>query len=115
MPIAKKHIKVQMETWSNYGKPGYVGKAFNGTAEKQCREGQKLPGNNAPRMWSERRIQRLCDAQEHPFYNSSSGSNARKAASAAIAKIPFALSSYIARTYLPDEEKPDAVAGLFTA
>jgi len=35
-------------------------------------DGCKLPGNNAPLMWSERRIQRLKDAQEHPFYNSSS-------------------------------------------
>ena len=64
-------------------------------------EGQKIPGNNAPRMWKERRVQRLRDAQEHPFYNSSSKSNSRKAASAMIAKIPFPLAQYIAKVFKP--------------
>lgn len=65
-------------------------------------EGRKLAGNNSPRMWSERRIQRLCDAQkDNAFYLASSGSNARKAASAQIAKIPFPLASHIARCFKP--------------
>jgi hypothetical protein len=50
------------------------------------------------------RIQReACEAAGHhiPLRKTSSKSPARKAASARIAKIPFALSSWIARTYLP--------------
>lgn len=93
-------------SWSDYGKPGYKAKAFNGTAEKNLREssGQKLPGNNKPRMWSERRIQRLQDGlryEEDAFYCGSSGGKARKAASAMIAKIPFPLSSYLASVFHP--------------
>lgn len=63
--------------------------------------GLKLPGNNAPRRWEDRRVQRLRDAEEHPFYSSSSGSSARKAASAQIAKIPFPLARWIAQVYKP--------------
>ena len=65
---------------------------------------QKLPGNNAARMWSERRVQRLADGlryDEDAFYCGSSGSKARKHASAMIAKIPLPLSQHIARTYHP--------------
>lgn len=63
MPVTFKGVKVGGFSWSDYGKPGYKPQAFNGTAEKMMREasGQKLPGNNAPRMWSERRVQRLAD------------------------------------------------------
>lgn len=46
-----------------------------------------------------------CSAQRR----AASGSHARKAAAAKIAKIPFALSSWIARTYKPAEQK-DAAA-----
>src|SRR5258706_1109942 len=63
--------------------------------------GQKLPGNNAPRRWVDRSIQRLRDAQKHPFYNSSSGSPASKAAPAMIAKIPLVLARHIAAVYKP--------------
>lgn len=102
MPIAtKKAVKVAGLNWSNFGKPGYKAEAFNTTAQQRFVEGQKLPGNNAPRLWSERRVQRLRDSQKHPFYNSSSKSSSRKAASALIAKIPFVLSTHIARTYKP--------------
>jgi site-specific DNA-cytosine methylase len=62
-------------------------------------DGRKLPGNNSPRMWSERRIQRLRDAVkpvEDDFYMASSKSDRRKAASAQIAKIPFPLARHIA-------------------
>jgi hypothetical protein len=70
------------------------------------RDGQKLPGNNAPRKWSDRRTQRLADGLRHKadsFYCASSGSEARKAASAHIAKIPFELSRYIAAHFKPRE------------
>lgn len=64
--------------------------------------GRKLPGNNAPRMWSERRIARLCDAGgANAFYMAASGSSARKAASAQIAKIPEPLARHIARIFKP--------------
>ena len=65
---------------------------------------QKLPGNNAPRMWADRRVQRLADGLRHDedsFYCASSGSKARKAASAMIAKIPLPLAQHIARTFKP--------------
>jgi hypothetical protein len=116
MPIAKKASK-------NNGGGGWfaIGNAKNKhcpdgrthtrnlTPEGNCRliahddmrDGQKLPGNNSPRLWADRRIQRSADAQEHPFYNSSSGSSARKHASAQIAKIPHALARHIAQVYHP--------------
>jgi hypothetical protein len=74
----------------------------------------KLPGNNGPRMWSEREVKRLGDAaikNGKDWFGSgedcslqrraSSKSSSRKAASAMIAKIPFPLSSYIARHFKP--------------
>jgi C-5 cytosine-specific DNA methylase len=78
---------------------------------RQNLDGRKLPGNNATRMWSERRIQRLCDAtkQGGDWFGSgkdcsaqrreSSSSVNRKAASAMIAKIPFPLACHIARCF----------------
>ena len=89
-------------SWFNIGSPGQKETNRNPVHALvgQNPDGRKIPGNNAPRLWSERRIQRLADAQEHPFYHASSGSNARKAASAAIAKIPFVLASHIARVYM---------------
>ncbi len=66
-------------------------------------EGRKLSGNNSPRKWSDRRIQRLCDGYkpDGAFYMKGSSSKARKAASAQIAKIPLALSRHLARVYKP--------------
>lgn len=104
-------------------------------------ESLKLAGNNGPRLWSEREVQRLCDAYKTAGMNwsdrtlkgqdftriaaqqlsgvksftpngeplgknrsarlFSSKSKSRKAASAAIAKIPFALAQWIARVYRP--------------
>ncbi len=81
---------------------GRTGKLHWQDDPRAHRDGQKLPGNNAPRMWSERRIQRLADGlryDEDAFYCGSSGSMSRKAASAMIAKIPFALSRHIAATF----------------
>lgn len=77
-------------------------------------EGLKVPGNNGPRLWSEREVQRLCDAGRkngNDWFGSSdncslqrrasSKSDSRKAASASIAKIPFPLAQHIARSWLP--------------
>lgn len=105
MPVAFKAVKVGGIDFNGYGTPGYKPQAFNGTAQKRLSDGQKLPGNNAPRMWSERRVQRLADGLRHDedsFYCASSGSASRKAASAMIAKIPFPLAQHIARTFKPN-------------
>ncbi len=66
-------------------------------------EGRKLSGNNSPRKWADRRIQRLCDGwkPDGAFYMKASSSSARKAASAQIAKIPFLLARHIARCFKP--------------
>lgn len=98
MPITFRGFKSQGLNWSDQTKHG---QDFTRHAAKFAMEGQKLPGNNGSRMWSECRIQRLADAEEHPFYNSSSGSDSRKAASAQIAKIPFPLARHIARVFKP--------------
>ncbi len=68
---------------------------------RSVNEGRKLSGNNGPRKWADRRIQRLCDGYkaDGAFYMKASGSKARKAASANIAKIPLPLSQYIARCF----------------
>lgn len=98
MPITQNTKSNNGGSWFNIGSPGQKEVNLNPVHELS---GRKLPGNNAPRLWSDRRIQRLRDAQDHPFYNSSSGSNDRKAASAAIAKIPLPLSQWIAKCYHP--------------
>jgi hypothetical protein len=68
---------------------------------------KKLAGNNGPRLWSDRRCQRLRDAlttgADYSFYLKGSGSVSARAASAHIAKIPFALAQHIARCYKPME------------
>ncbi len=131
MPITRR-AKVGGFSWSDFGKPDYKPLAFNGEADKRLRDegvkagdrnkarangghewttgfdkhvdGQKLPGNNSERLWQDRRVKRLADAQRHEsdaFYFASSGSSARKAASAHIAKIPFPLACHIARSWKP--------------
>lgn len=77
--------------WSGSDKPGYVGQAFNGL---------KLPGNNCPRRWEDREVARLCDANTWAMHRHG-GSGSRKAASAAIARIPFPLARHIARCFKP--------------
>lgn len=94
-----------------------------------AQNGIKVAGNNGPRRWSDREVQRLCDSvkgiphkptghrtnpaengtkQGGDWFNASqpsisrrcsSKSKARKAASAAIAKIPLPLSRWIAKVY----------------
>ncbi len=60
--------------------------------------GLKLPGNNGPRLWADREVQRLCDA---PIKVYNSQDPRRKQAAAQIAKIPFELARYIASVYKP--------------
>lgn len=103
MPIVAGGRKNNGGSWFNIGSPGQKEVGRNPVHEL-C--GQKLPGNNSERLWSERRVKRLADAHRYDgdaFYLASSGSRARKAASASIAKIPLALSQHIARIYKPQE------------
>lgn len=80
--------KVGGFSWSDFGKPDYVARAFNGQAAKENQDGLKCggswfgPGNDKSLM------------RRH-----SSKSSARKAASAMIAKIPLPLSRHIAKVY----------------
>lgn len=112
MPLTGKHIKV-------------VGFRFDGSGksfQSASVEGLKLPGNNSPDRWSDRKVQRLKDApldglkmkdvdgyeRNHPQAfgwksprTTSGNTSARKAASAAIAKIPLPLAQHIARYWKP--------------
>jgi site-specific DNA-cytosine methylase len=81
--------------------------------------GTKLPGNNSPRRWDKREVKRLCDAGTKtvkdsdggyggnfgwdvtPLRRGNSKSSKRKQASAEIAKIPYPLAQWLARTFKP--------------
>jgi hypothetical protein len=114
MPMTKKVAKVPWLDWNGCDKPGYVAKAFNTTAEQRLREaGRKSEGGGADGWFGnyadmKEGIKQRGSGREwfaDPDTMSgkiSSNSPARKAASAQIAKIPFALSSYIARTWKPE-------------
>ena len=100
MPIAgRQRIKSNLGTHDRVegsGRPRFI------------TEGVKLPNNNAERRCEDRPIARLRDAtkQGGEWWHDpdgiqafSSHSNARKQASALIAKIPFALAQHIARVF----------------
>jgi C-5 cytosine-specific DNA methylase len=74
-------VKVSGLDWSGFGKPGYKAQGFNVTAAQRVRQ-------NPPFGW-----------QGSIMQKGSSRSDSRKAASAMIAKIPFPLSSHIARCF----------------
>lgn len=98
-------------SWSGYGEPGYVAKSFHQLAA--AREGLKVTAI-AHRRDGHSHTRHLTNQAEHdavkgfkdfhdsPICHFGSKSNARKAASAQIAKIPFRLSSHIARWYKPE-------------
>ena len=102
------HHKNNGGSWFNIGSPGQKETNRNPVHELT---GLKAPGNDGPRLWSEREVQRLCDATKNggDWFGSgdncslqrraSSKSDSRKAASAMIAKIPLALSRHIAKVY----------------
>jgi hypothetical protein len=118
MPIVLKHTKVggfrfdgsggsfqtaSVKATKNDG-VSWFNVAHNTTSgHGQNPDGRKLSGSNAERSWQERRAKRTASGDEHPFYHASSGSSARKAASAHIAKIPIGLSRHIARAWKPTE------------
>jgi hypothetical protein len=93
------------------------GQDFTRIAGQQA-AGVKLAGNNGPRRWEDRDVKRLRDAtglkeRDNDGYDypnrsfgrkapaTSSKSPKRKQASAEIAKIPFPLAQWIARTFKP--------------
>jgi len=96
--MKKYGVKRPGMNWSGSDKPGYKAVAFN-------ESGRKLAGDNSPRLFSERRAQRrsagITEGADVAYYLKASGSQARKAASAAIAKIPEPLARHIARVYHP--------------
>jgi hypothetical protein len=87
-------VKVpSMTSWDGYGKPGYRPQGFNVTVAQRYREAQGVKQNGSVPEWFDKGI------GKH-----SSRSDSRKAASAQIAKIPFSLSSHIARCIKPERE-----------
>jgi C-5 cytosine-specific DNA methylase len=120
MPITLKHVKVPTmgAGWYPPGHPKHVpGLAFNGHANRLTRrtnpgngvrftsrdtgiEGVKQRGSGREWFAGDGKISRL----------TSSGSPARKAASAHIAKIPLALSTHIGRAWWPDRDEHEAVS-----
>lgn len=129
MPRATKFAKVGGFSWSDYGKPDYVPRAFNGTAEQRLQDGIKVPSfrfDGSGRSFQSESVRRTdvgkgarftsrdCGVEETKcggdWFNAdqpsisrlrSSKSPARKAASAMIAKIPAPLARHIARTFYP--------------
>lgn len=100
MPIAFNGVKVPgVGTWSNFGKVGYVPKAFNRTAAQLYRAAQGTKNGNDWFSSGEN-----CSLQRRQ----SSRSDSRKAASAMIAKIPLPLSRHIAATFRPTEMRAAA-------
>lgn len=124
MPLARARAKVGGIDFNGYGTPGYKAQAFNGTAEKRMREGEKTVGHVNKRDWHGH-TRHLTNQAEHEGIKQSgisgvrangkgdrwfqdgaakagSKSSARKAASAQIAKIPLVLSRHIAKAWHPE-------------
>ncbi len=104
MPIVSKKAKVGGLDWSKFGTPGYKAKGFNTTADQMV-HGRKGSGGSWFGAY-ESGIKQGGDWFNKASGNSisrrcSSKSKARKRAAAVIAKIPFALSSHIARVFKP--------------
>jgi hypothetical protein len=101
MPIAMAKAKVGGD-WNKFKETGEVSR-FNATSEAAVRDGHKNSGTTSghgrnpdgrkqPGDW-------FSDSRPGTLCHESGKSNARKAASAMIAKIPLTLSRWIARTY----------------
>ncbi len=87
MPMTLKAAKVPGLNWSRYGEPDYKGEGFNTHADRRLREEIKNTGGS----WF------------NIAHNTTSGKgrnpDARKAASAMIAKIPLPLARHLAATF----------------
>jgi hypothetical protein len=114
-PSVVRHdaIKVAGLNWSNFGKPDYKAEAFNTTAEKNYKRISEAHRSKSPAKGygsvSEDGIKQGGDwfNAEQPSISRLSGSKstARKAASAAIAKIPLPLARHIAHAWKPQHEE----------
>lgn len=89
-------VKAPGMSWSKYGEPGYKPQGFNETNAQRFREETK--GSNGGWFNDNKRSGK----SEDTGYLSRSGSksDSRKAASAMIAKIPLALSRFVAEAFL---------------
>ncbi len=113
-------VKVSGLNWSGSDKPGYVAKAFNTTAEQRALKTvghvNKRDGYSHTRHLTNQRESDAVKGENLGWFNdakrkdgsstgylsqSGSRSNSRKAASALIAKIPYALARHIAHVYYP--------------
>lgn len=117
MPMTKKLAKVPGLDWSGYGKPGYKAQGFNTTSDQMVHgrknadgswfaigsPGQKETGKNSVDELSgiKQGGDWFNNTQPSISRRCSSKSKARKAASAAIAKIPFPLARHIAWAWKP--------------
>lgn len=120
MPHTIRAVKVGGFSWSDFGKPGYKGQAFNGTAERHIKNsggswfnigspGQRVTNKNPVHALSGQKTTK--DGlggyggdfgwDGSPMRRGNSKSPARKMASAMIAKIPLPLSRHIAASYRP--------------
>jgi len=118
MPMTVRKAKVPGLNWNGYGQPGYKAKGFNTTAD-QIVHGRKNNGGSwfaigspGQKELSRNPVHESVKVGGDDFFKKGSEwmiarggphSNARKAASAQIAKIPIVLSRYIARTFKPEE------------
>ena len=97
-------LKVPGINWSGYGSPGYRPQGFNVTAAQRYREEQgtkqEASGANGGKGFATG-LGKGHDWRQDPNARFNSKSDSRKAASAQIARIPFLLSSYIARALHP--------------
>lgn len=105
--------KVPGMNWGGYGKPGYKAEGFNVTAAQRYRELRRFAEeqySDDPEVMTAVTVleeEGRKQAGSGPVWfdtgiaKHSSRSDSRKAASAQIAKVPFALSQWIARVYKP--------------
>ncbi len=110
MPFSRA-VKVSGLNWSGSDKPGYVAKAFNTTAEQRAFKGiPHKPTGHWTNPAENGMKHKDADGYErnHPAAfgwksprTSSGAIDSRKAASALIAKIPYALARHIAHVYYP--------------
>lgn len=98
----REALKVPGISFSGYGESGYKAQGFNVTAAKRYQEengadtGAKVGGDWFGSYAEQKAAGIISSGRLH-----GKGSDSRKAASAQIAKIPFRLSSYIARAFNP--------------
>jgi hypothetical protein len=89
-------VKVSGLDWSAFGKPGYKAQGFNVVAAQRFRE-QNVPEAGVKQATGRGWFGKYQQGQG--ARNFSSKSDSRKAAAAAIAKIPFPLANHVARVF----------------